>query len=113
MPTDEQLAHLAWHVAAVEPRSCVIYPGWVAAHLQQICLTAHPQVPDDLDEIMPLPHPLDYEWRFDPRTRIMLSQRCEQLAGTDGPIALLGTPTLAPALRTTPVRCFFSIRMPG
>lgn len=100
VPTDEQLAHLAWHVAAVEPselRNLARLES--AAQLQQTCLTVHRRVPDDLDEILPLPHPLDYEWRFDPQTRLTLAQRCEQLAGAHGPIALLGTPTLAPALR--------------
>jgi len=100
-PTDEQLAHLAWHVAAVEP-SELQHLGELAspARAQLPCLEAHWQAPDDLDEILPLPHPLDYEWRFDPRTRLMLAERCEQLAGANGPIALLGTPTLAPALRS-------------
>jgi Probable N6-adenine methyltransferase len=99
-PTDEQLAHLAWHVAAIEPSEL--------RHLnkhapltggQATCLETHRQAPDDLEEILPLPHPLDYEWRFDPATRLMLAQRCEQLAGSCGRIALLGTPTLACALR--------------
>jgi hypothetical protein len=100
VPTDEQLAHLAWHVAAVEPSELRYLARLEStAYLQQTCPAAHPQVPDDLDEILPLPHPLDYEWRFDPQTRMVLAQRCEQLAGAHGPIALLGTPTLAPALR--------------
>ncbi len=100
MPTDEQLARLAWHVAAVEPSELQLPDELMwPAHAQRTCQEAHRQMPDDLDEILPLPHPLDYEWRFDPRTRLMLAQRCEQLAGTHGPIALLGTPTLAPALR--------------
>lgn len=101
VPTDEQLAHLAWHVAAVEPSELRPLARLEStARPQRTCLTAHRQVPDDLDEILPLPHPLDYEWRFDPQTRIMLAQRCKKLAGAQGPIALLGTPTLAPALRS-------------
>jgi hypothetical protein len=101
-PTDEQLAHLAWHLAAVEPSDLRLLGDLAAvppARAQPVCLEAHRQAPDDLDEILPLPHPLDYEWRFDLRTRLMLARCCEQLAGTHGPIALLGTPTLAPALR--------------
>ncbi|MGA8706712.1 MAG: hypothetical protein WB646_06945 [Steroidobacteraceae bacterium] len=98
--TDEQLAHLAWHVAAVEPSELRHLSRLeLPARPQQTCPAVHRQVPDDLDEILPLPHPLDYEWRFDPQTRAMLAQRCEQLAGAHGAIALLGTPTLAPALR--------------
>ncbi len=99
MPTDEQLAHLAWHVAAVEPSELRHLDRLESTgRPQQTCLTAHRQVADNLDEILPLPHPLDYEWRFDPQTRLMLTRRCVQLAGAHGPIALLGTPTLAPAL---------------
>jgi hypothetical protein len=98
-PTDEQLAHLAWHVAVIEPSELRHLnlpepPG----RAQPACLTTHRQVPDPLDEVLPLPHPLDYEWRYDPITRMMLADRCSQLSGIHGPIALLGTPTLAAEL---------------
>jgi hypothetical protein len=100
MLTDEQLAHLAWHLAAIEPSELQLLDELVPPFsARPTCREVHRQAPDDLDEILPLPHPLDYEWRFDPRARLMLAQRCEQLAGTYGSIALLGTPTLAPALR--------------
>jgi hypothetical protein len=100
-PTDKQLAHLAWHLAAVEPSELRFLDALAPSdHSLPICLEAHRQIPDDLDQILPLPHPLDYEWRFDPRTRLMLARRCEQLAGACGPVALLGVPTLAPALRS-------------
>lgn len=94
-PTDEQLAHLAWHVAVVEPSElrALDVPA-PPARVQPACLVDHRQVPDVLDEILPLPHPLDYEWRYDPLTRLTLTERCMQLAGVRGPIALLGTPTL-------------------
>lgn len=99
VPTDEQLAHLAWHVAAIDPSELrYLDPVWSSSPAQKTCRIAHRQMPDDLDEVLPLPHPLDYEWRFDPFTRMFLAQRCGQLAGENGPIALLGTPTLAPAL---------------
>jgi hypothetical protein len=101
VPTADQLAHLAWHVAAVEPSELLRLDRLESlGRSQRSCLTAHRHVSDDLDEILPLPHPLDYEWRFDPQTRMMLTQRCKKLAGPTGPIALLGTPTLAPALRS-------------
>jgi hypothetical protein len=99
-PTKEQLAHLAWHVAAIEPSELRLLNIPLIEYEPAKCFEAHPVVRDTFEELMPLPHPLDYEWRYDPRTRIMLSQRCEELAGSDGPIALLGTPTLAPALCT-------------
>jgi hypothetical protein len=95
-PTDEQLAHLAWHVAVVEPSELPAL-DWPTAPVPAppACLAAHPRHLDALDEILPIPHPLDYEWRYDLRTRVMLADRCRQLAGLHGPIALLGTPTLA------------------
>lgn len=99
-PTDEQLAHLAWHVAAIEPselRHLTVAAPFPRA--QPACLESHPPGSDALDEILPLPHPLDYEWRYDPHTRLLLAELCKQHAGTCGPIALLGTPTLAPVLR--------------
>ncbi len=98
--SDEQLAHLAWHVAAVEPselRHLTLAPPFPCA--QPACLESHQPGPDALDEILPLPHPLDYEWRYDPHTRLLLAELCKQHAGACEPIALLGTPTLAPALR--------------
>jgi hypothetical protein len=100
IPTDEQLAHLAWHVGAVEPSELQHMDRLApSASVRPTCLMTHRPAPDGLDEILPLPHPLDYEWRFDPVTRLALAQRCQQLAGSHGSIALLGTPTLAPALR--------------
>lgn len=102
-PNAEQLAHLAWHIAVMEP-SELLAMKWPAPPIPApaACLTDHPQHSDPLDEILPLPHPLDYEWRFDPSTRGMLADRCEQLAGPNGPIALLGTPTLTTELRSHP-----------
>jgi hypothetical protein len=98
--TDEQLAHLAWHVAAIEPSELrqLDRSAWPAP-ARQACQARHQQEPDPLDQILPLPHPLDYEWRYDPCTRRQLAERCKQQAGTHGSIALLGTPTLAPELR--------------
>jgi SAM-dependent methyltransferase len=98
--TDEQLAHLAWHVAAIEPSELrqLDRPARPAP-ARQICRSKHQHEPDPLDQVLPLPHPLDYEWRYDPRTRQQLVERCKQQAGAHGAIALLGTPTLAPELR--------------
>jgi hypothetical protein len=41
------------------------------------------------------PHPLDFEWRFSRNAGRALLARAADLAGTDGKILLLGTPTLA------------------
>jgi hypothetical protein len=46
--------------------------------------------PDD----WPVEHPLDFDWRFTPETARFLIARCP--GPLDGPISLLGTPTLAP-----------------
>jgi hypothetical protein len=100
IPTDEQLAHLAWHLAAIEPSELqTLNDHGLPARSHPWCKERHLWLPDDLDAALPLPHPLDYEWRFEPRTRVMLARRCKKLAGVRAPIALLGTPTLGPALR--------------
>lgn len=100
IPTDGQLAHLAWHLAAIEPSELqVLDDDGLPGRSHPWCQERHLWLPDNLDAILPLPHPLDYEWRFEPRTRVMLARRCKELAGARGPIALLGTPTLGPALR--------------
>lgn len=41
------------------------------------------------------PHPLDFEWRFNRTAAKALLARAAELAGADGKILLLGTPTLA------------------
>jgi hypothetical protein len=41
------------------------------------------------------PHPLDFEWRFSRTAAKALLTRAAELAGTNGKILLLGTPTLA------------------
>ena len=46
----------------------------------------------------PMPHPLDYDWRFSPATVESLSARCIQLAPAESEIALLGAPSLVPPL---------------
>lgn len=99
-PTDQQLAHLAWHVAAIEPSQLsTLHGAPLAVTPGSACLRPHRPDPDVLDDVLPLPHPLDYEWRYEPHTRHLLARRCEDLAGARGPIALLGTPTLAPEFR--------------
>jgi hypothetical protein len=46
---------------------------------------------------LPDPHPLDYDWRWAPRTVHMLLTRCIQATSPGDTIALLGTPTLLAA----------------
>jgi hypothetical protein len=47
--------------------------------------------------LLPDPHPLDYDWRWDPRTIRMLLARCIRATRPGDTIALLGTPTLLAA----------------
>ena len=47
---------------------------------------------------LPAPHPLDYDWRWDPRTARMLLARCLRATRPGDTIALLGTPTLLAAV---------------
>jgi hypothetical protein len=43
---------------------------------------------------LPLPHPLDFEWRFSADTSSTLLAHACDLAGRDAPVALIGTPGL-------------------
>jgi len=42
---------------------------------------------------LPIPHPLDYDWRYSAETRAALSSRINSLSAT-GTIVMIGTPTL-------------------
>lgn len=43
---------------------------------------------------LPIPHPLDYDWRFSDTTVDRLLEDCEELTQQGGKIVLLGTPSL-------------------
>ncbi len=45
--------------------------------------------------VMPVPHPLDFEWRFSQESIDRLLQKCYELTGNGEIVAFLGTPTLA------------------
>lgn len=96
----QQLAHLAWHTAIVEPCELLALLGHLPFRqpLAQPCRQTHHADFDQLDAVLPLPHPLDYEWRYTPVTRDLLMDRCLRFTDLDDPIALLGTPTLASVL---------------
>lgn len=96
----QQLAHLAWHTAVVEPGELRALLGNLPFRppLAQPCQQTHHPDLDQLDAVLPLPHPLDYEWRYTPATRTLLMDRCLRFTNLDEPIALLGTPTLASVL---------------
>jgi hypothetical protein len=52
----------------------------------------HDHVTHQLD--LPMPHPLDYDWRFSDQTVTQLLAECENMAKTGQTVALLGVPTV-------------------
>jgi hypothetical protein len=59
------------------------------------------RVPGDMDAALrgwPLPHPLDYDWRFGSETATRLAEQCVALATPESFVTLLGGPSLVPAL---------------
>lgn len=53
--------------------------------------------------LLPLPHPLDYEWRFTPDAARSLLNRAADLTPEDGDLLLFGTPGLAVEALTLPI----------
>lgn len=53
--------------------------------------------------LLPLPHPLDFEWRFTPDTARLLLTRAADMTPTDGDLLLFGTPGLAVEALTFPI----------
>jgi hypothetical protein len=53
--------------------------------------------------LLPLPHPLDYEWRFTPDAARSLLNRAADLTHTGGDLLLFGTPGLAIEALTLPI----------
>lgn len=53
--------------------------------------------------LLPLPHPLDYEWRFTPDAARSLLNRAADLTPSGGDLLLFGTPGLAVEALTLPI----------
>lgn len=53
--------------------------------------------------LLPLPHPLDYEWRFTPDAARSLLNRAADLTSAAGDLLLFGTPGLAVEALTLPI----------
>jgi hypothetical protein len=51
---------------------------------------------------LPLPHPLDFDWRFDPQTLEFLAEELGALAGQRDGVLLLGAPSLFATLLAMP-----------
>jgi hypothetical protein len=49
-------------------------------------------------QILPIPHPLDYDWRFTPEAVALLVRESQHLNRGNGPLVLLGTPSVFQAL---------------
>lgn len=50
---------------------------------------------------LPVPHPLDYEWRFSDSAIIYILQRISEFSGDNDPITLLGTPSVLRSILET------------
>src|SRR5206468_4638128 len=88
-----------------------VYPADVAEALRRLIATptlAQPcrrlleelsgqprPAPADLFHELPIPHALDFEWRFDRPTVRFLSELVEARTTSGSNVLLLGTPTLA------------------
>jgi hypothetical protein len=55
------------------------------------------------DDLLPVPHPLDYEWRFETDAVIRLVEECVSYSSVGDDIVLLGTPSL---VREVAIRCY-------
>ncbi len=54
--------------------------------------------------LLPLPHPLDFEWRFSATCARTLIERARSVAGPSGRVALLATPSIAERLADSAAR---------
>jgi len=57
---------------------------------------------------LPVPHPLDYDWRFTGESRSLILEEINQIASAKDRVVFLGAPTLFRAAQDTPLgpRCF-------
>ncbi len=68
--------------------------GHDATRLIESASTPVARIADPIDDVLPVPHPLDHEWRFDRSTRRELAARLAAAAGCDGHVLVLGCPTV-------------------
>lgn len=71
---------------------------------ESILFTQRPRsLGDPLDRMLidlPVPHPLDYDWRFAAGAAHTILRACQRFAGDMERVLLLGTPSLVPVLRS-------------
>ncbi len=77
-------------------------PQDLAEQLRQQARCRVPRV-SDTRSLLPVPHPLDYEWRFTTDTARALLNRATDLTARDGDILLFGTPGVAAEALTLPI----------
>ena len=81
--------------AAVDALIRIPDHGGATRPLLESARTAAGHLDDPIDALLPRPHPLDHEWRFDPETRRDLADELGASAGDEGRILVLGCPTVA------------------
>jgi hypothetical protein len=104
-PRCRSLAALLRRVPGAYPGDVLATVDWLAANWlldpatsRRLRTPASPGEENQEDRtLLPDPHPLDYDWRWDPRTVRMLLARCIRATRPGDTIALLGTPTLLAA----------------
>ncbi len=79
-----------------------LLPQLVAERVQQQARKPVPRV-SDARSLLPVPHPLDYEWRFTADTAHALLNRATDLTVRGGDILLFGTPGVAAEALTLPI----------
>lgn len=77
-------------------------PQRLAEQLQQQARYRVPRV-SEARSLLPVPHPLDYEWRFTADTARALLNRATDLTSRGGGILLFGTPGVAAEALTLPI----------
>ena len=77
-------------------------PQRLAELLRQQACCRIPQV-SEARSLLPVPHPLDYEWRFTAETARALLNRATDLTARDSDILLFGTPGVAAEALTLPI----------
>src|SRR5262249_41118383 len=70
-------------------------PGWIFVNAMQYVKQRRPQsVTSSYHLALPIPHPLDYDWRFSNAAIQYVFDRCLEFSHPGDTVALLGTPSV-------------------